>query len=120
LTKAEPTDRAQTVQPTKELIDALYRDEVLRARRMSPEDKLMAGARLFDYACQIAAAGIRHQFAGIDEQRVHEILRQRLAWQRKLEARQLDSEYIYRWCDQHGTRGLLEDIRRAIPPLGDR
>jgi len=78
--------------PTGKLIDALYRDEILRARRMSPEDKLLAGVRLFDYACQITAAGIRNQFPGIDEERVHEILRQRLAWRRKLEACQRASE----------------------------
>jgi hypothetical protein len=76
----------------KELIDALYRDEVSRARGMSPEDKLLAGARLFDWACQITAAGIRNQFPGIDEERVHEILMQRLAWQRTLDASQRDSE----------------------------
>jgi hypothetical protein len=32
----------------------------------------------------------------------------------------LDWEYIYRWCDRHGTRESLEDIRRTLPPLGDR
>jgi hypothetical protein len=72
--------------PAKQPIDTLYRDEVLRARRMSPEDKILAGARLFDYACRITAAGIRNQFAGIDEDRITEILRQRLAWRRKLDA----------------------------------
>jgi len=32
----------------------------------------------------------------------------------------LDWEYLYRWCDQHGTRRLLEEIRRELPPLDDR
>jgi len=59
---------------------------------MSPEDKVLAGARLFHYACQITAAGIRNQFAGIDEDRVHEILMQRLAWRRKLDACRPGSE----------------------------
>lgn len=80
---------------------------------------MVAGLRLFDDACQITAAGIRNQFAGIGEERVQEILRQRLAWQRKLDACQRDSEYIYRWCDQHGTRGVLEEIRGQLPPSGD-
>jgi len=31
----------------------------------------------------------------------------------------LDWEYIYRWCDRHGTRKMLEEIRRTLPPLGD-
>ena len=29
----------------------------------------------------------------------------------------LDWDYIYRWCDQHGTRALLDEIRQSIPPL---
>lgn len=29
----------------------------------------------------------------------------------------LDWEYIHRWCDQHGTRQLLEEIHRSIPPI---
>jgi hypothetical protein len=29
----------------------------------------------------------------------------------------LDWPYIHRWCDQHGTRALLEQIRQSIPPL---
>lgn len=29
----------------------------------------------------------------------------------------LDWSYIYGWCDQHGTRALLDEIRDSIPPL---
>lgn len=29
----------------------------------------------------------------------------------------LDWGYIHGWCDQHGTRELLEDIRRSIPEI---
>jgi hypothetical protein len=29
----------------------------------------------------------------------------------------LDWPYVYGWCDQHGTRALLDEIRRSIPPL---
>lgn len=27
----------------------------------------------------------------------------------------VDWEYVGRWCDHHGTRGLLDEIRRSIP-----
>jgi hypothetical protein len=27
----------------------------------------------------------------------------------------LDFDYIHRWCDEHGTRGLLDQIRESIP-----
>jgi hypothetical protein len=30
----------------------------------------------------------------------------------------LDWQYINQWCDLHGTRPLLEETRRALPPLG--
>ena len=73
------------MQPTKELIDEIYRDRVQRARQMSPEDKFLAGARLFDRSCRIMADGIRDQFPGAGERRVQEILRERLAIARRLE-----------------------------------
>ena len=43
------------------LADALYRDEVARARAMNPGDKLLEGPRLFDRACRVMADGIRHR-----------------------------------------------------------
>jgi hypothetical protein len=29
----------------------------------------------------------------------------------------IDWEYVYSWCEQHGTRGLLDEIRQSIPPI---
>ena len=29
----------------------------------------------------------------------------------------LDWDYIGRWCDRHGTRALLEQIRNSLPPV---
>jgi hypothetical protein len=29
----------------------------------------------------------------------------------------LDFPYIERWCDAHGTRERLEELRRSIPPI---
>jgi len=73
--------------PTKELADAIYWERVQKARRMSPEDKLLGGARLFDRSCRIMAAGVRSQFPDADERRVREILCERLALVRRLENR---------------------------------
>jgi hypothetical protein len=28
----------------------------------------------------------------------------------------IDWDYVNSWCDRHGTRELLEDVRRSIPP----
>ncbi len=73
------------MEPSKELIDALFRERVLRARAMSPEEKLLEGPRLFDEACRRMADGIRDQYPDADERRVQEILNQRLALLRRLE-----------------------------------
>lgn len=29
----------------------------------------------------------------------------------------IDWDYVHSWCDQHGTRELLDEIRRSIPPI---
>ena len=75
-------------EPLRELIDVLFRDKVRQARRMSPEEKLLAGPRLFDYACRIAMDGIRNQYPDADERRVRRILRERLELARRLEQSQ--------------------------------
>ena len=73
------------MEPTPELIDALYREEVAAARRLTPSEKFLAGLRLFDYACRVTLAGIRRQHPDASEDRLHEILRERLALARRLE-----------------------------------
>ena len=70
---------------TQRLIDELYREEVLEARAMAPIDKVRAGQQLFEAACRITLAGIRHQHPNATEDECREILRQRLDLQRKLE-----------------------------------
>lgn len=29
----------------------------------------------------------------------------------------IDWDYVHRWCQEHGTRALLDEIRASIPPL---
>ncbi len=74
------------MEPTQELVNQIFRERVLRARQMPPEEKLFAGADLFAYAAEITAAGIRHQHPDADEQRVREILNERLELRNRLEA----------------------------------
>lgn len=73
------------MQPTQELIDYIYRQKVEAARAMSPEEKLLAGPRLFEWSCRIAADGIRHQFPGITDEEVRKKLAERLRIGRELE-----------------------------------
>jgi hypothetical protein len=73
------------MEPSKRLADELYREQIRQARAMSPEEKLFAGARLFDRVCRIMADGIRHEYPDADERQVREILIQRLRLARRLE-----------------------------------
>jgi len=75
------------MEPSQELIDQLFVDKVMRARRMTPESKLLAPARLFEYARSITMAGIRNENPGASEERVQEIFRERLKLKRRLEGR---------------------------------
>jgi len=29
----------------------------------------------------------------------------------------IDWDYVHSWCDRHGTRALLDEIRASIPPI---
>lgn len=60
------------------LIDELYREEVLEARAMPLEEKLLLGERLFKWACEITLAGIRNQNPGASEEECRRILRERI------------------------------------------
>lgn len=60
------------------LIDELYREEVLEARRMTPEEKFLAGEGLFEYACSITMAGILSQNPGWDPETCRRELDRRL------------------------------------------
>lgn len=73
------------MEPTQEFSDAIYRERILRARAMSPDDKLFAGPRIFERVCRIMADGIRSDFPDATPDEVRQILRQRLAIARRLE-----------------------------------
>lgn len=73
------------VQPTQELIDEIYRERVLRARRTPLEQKLLAGPQLFARACRLMEDGIRNEYPDADPQRVRELLVERLNLLQRLE-----------------------------------
>jgi len=65
--------------PTRhELADALYREEVARARAMDSADKLLEGPRLFERAKRVMLDGIRHQHPDLDDEGVQALLIARL------------------------------------------
>ena len=81
-----PYRTAESESPYAPLIDELYREEVLEARAMKAEDKLILGERLFLWACAVTLEGIRMQNPGTSESDCQQILRERLELGRKLEA----------------------------------
>jgi hypothetical protein len=72
---------------TRQIAEALYAEEVARVRGMSPGDKLLEGARLFERACCLMLDGIRHQHPELDAPGAHRLLANRLARLRALEER---------------------------------
>lgn len=74
------------MEPTKDLADAIFRERVLRAREMPPEEKLFAGARIFERVCRIMKDGIRADFPQASPEEIDRILDDRLKVARRLEA----------------------------------
>jgi len=66
------------------LIDELYREEVLDARKMPVEEKLLLGERLFRWACEVTLAGIRNQNPDASEEVCQRILFERIELGKKL------------------------------------
>ncbi len=73
--------------PTRQLIDELYLDKIRAARQMSPEQKFFAGPRLFARCRLVMLEGLRHENPAADEQRLNELLRERLALIRRVRGR---------------------------------
>lgn len=76
------------MEPTKKSADDLYREKVRQARKMSAEEKFLAGLRMFDEECRFRREGIREQYPEATEEEVEHILRERLAAEREQEERQ--------------------------------
>ncbi len=54
---------------------------------MPPEEKLIAGEELFEYACSITLAGIRNENPGLSEEEYLRILEERLDLRERMEQR---------------------------------
>jgi len=66
------------MEPLRELIEALDREDIEQARRMTGSQKLRAGGDLFDDACRWTLAGIRNQNPGISEEAAMAELKRRV------------------------------------------
>lgn len=73
------------------LQDDLFRSKVQRARRMSLDERLMEGLRLFDRGVSLMRDGIRGQHPEFDEAQIEREVHRRLAI-----AKRLDDAGLYR------------------------
>ena len=89
--------------PTPELADALFREEVLAARATPPGEKLLAGPRLFGQVCRRMRAGIVAQFPQATDEEVERLLDERLAIARRIENTGLSEEQM---------QALIDSMRR--------
>ncbi len=64
--------------PLRNLVEALDREEVERARRASVDQKFLAGFRLFQRAVSQMRVGIRHEHPNASDEEVARLVRQRL------------------------------------------
>jgi hypothetical protein len=75
------------MKPTSELADSIFIEKVKRARREPIDSKMISGAQLFDYACEMSRSGIRAQNPLADAAQVEAELRRRLKLMERLEDR---------------------------------
>jgi len=72
-------DRFMNEEQIAEIVDPIYREKVLRARRLSAGERIDTGIGLFEAALCLMRDGVRYQFPRADKMEVESILRKRLA-----------------------------------------
>jgi hypothetical protein len=75
------------MEPTPELIRHLRREEIEAFHRMTPAQRFFAGPELFEYATEIAFAGIRLTNPDFSDDQVRAEFRRRLAIAERIENR---------------------------------
>src|SRR5262245_907766 len=89
-------------------LDPTYECKVRRARATPPEKKLPDGMRLLATSCRMMKGGIRDQFPDTDEERVHQILSERLALLKRNQHRVMTAEQAVRTLlARHGLCKML-------------
>jgi hypothetical protein len=73
------------VEPTPELVDAIYREKILRSRRMTIQKRLEVAAELSDIGRQMMREAIRRENPAASDDEVRQLMRGRLELKRKLD-----------------------------------
>ena len=72
-------------------MDDIFRENVRRARLISPGEKMFSGLELFEEVEERMRAGVWHQFPAADAEEVEHILHQRF-----VRIRQIEEHGLYR------------------------
>ena len=75
------------MQPDQALLDEIYRQKILAARKMTPEERIRGGFELTAYVRRRMEDGIRNQFLEADEEEVQRILKERVTRIKQLQER---------------------------------
>lgn len=67
------------------LQDAIFRDQVLQARRMDEQGRFRAGLEQGEFATSLMLSGIKAEFPDVDAPTARKLLRQRLQILRRME-----------------------------------
>jgi hypothetical protein len=73
------------VEPSEELVDAIYREKVLRSRRMTVQRRMEVGAELSDMGRQMMREAILRQNPAATGDEIRREMRYRFKLSRKLE-----------------------------------
>ena len=73
----------------KELQDSIYREKVLRARKMTDSERLTATLEQIDFAYETMLGGVHMQFPEASSEEASKILKQRLDVLRRMDDRGL-------------------------------
>ncbi len=70
--------------PHQPLIDQLYREEIERARKQTPQERVAGAFEIAPFARAMMEAGIRSQHPGADDAEVLRLGRERIAKVRRM------------------------------------
>jgi len=67
------------------LIDQLYREEILRARKMTPQERLRATFEVTDFSLKMMRSSLRQHHPAADEAEILRLGRERIAKVRRMQ-----------------------------------
>ncbi len=61
------------------MVDAIHRDQIMRARKMTPEERFAEAMDLMDFSYEVMECGVRTDHPDATDEEVTQILRKKLS-----------------------------------------